>query len=145
MGKRIRAALLGTSLTVSVAFGGAVIFGTVQNCKISQARKKEVKDLVAEFKGCPERLMTQNGCHTPREKLEKIAEAKKHEKDGNYEKAGLAYIEMAMENEAREMAGLCSDNNDDKGKNSILDKLAIREEAVKKAKKELKEEKEKKK
>lgn len=134
-GKRWAAITLST-----VLFAGAATFtgiGMHRDAGLERAREARVRQIVERFKACPERFMSVKSCLSPEERVKKRGDADSDRLNGRYEKAGVAFAELLMENEAREMAGRCAETGNNSARERILQILSERQDAERRARQEL--------
>lgn len=111
---------------------------------------KKVGEFVERFKACPDRFKNIGECYTPEEKLNIISNAETLKREGNCggktqqapikencEWAGVMFASVNMNNDAREMAGVCGNQRYYWGRARILEEISRREEAIEKTKREL--------
>lgn len=134
-GKRWAAITLST-----VLFAGAATFtgiGMHRDAALERAREARIRQVVERFKACPERFRSVKSCLSPEDRVKKRGDADSDRRNGRYEKAGVAFAELLMENEAREMAGRCAEKGDSAGRDRILQVLSERQDAAARARQEL--------
>ncbi len=130
MGKGKRWAAVSLSFAL---FAGAATFtgiGMHKEAGQERAREARVAQIVERFKACPERFRAVKSCLSPEDRTKKRGDADSDRINGRYEKAGVAFAELMMENEAREMAGRCAEKGDAAARNKILQILSERQDAV---------------
>jgi hypothetical protein len=130
MGKGKRWAAISLS---TVLFAGAATFtgiGMHKQAGLERAREARVQQIVERYKACPERFRAVKSCLSPEERVKKRGDADSDRRNGRYEKAGLAFAELMMENEAREMAGRCAQEGNPSGREKILQVLSEHQDAV---------------
>jgi len=129
MGKRTRMAVIATSTALFLAAGSFTGYAVVQDHKAAKAREARVGQLVQRFKACPERYRTTKECYGPEERSKLREEARANHASKNYEEAGMGYAKLGMFNEAREMAGMCANSGNIKGRTKILTEVSERTDA----------------
>jgi predicted phage gp36 major capsid-like protein len=137
MGKGKRVAAISLSFAL---FAGAATFtgvGMYKEAGQERAREARVAQIVERFKACPERFQSVKSCLSPEERVKKRGDADSDRRNGNYEKAGIAFAELLEESDAREMAGRCAEKGDTAGRDRILNVLSERQDAARRARQEL--------
>jgi hypothetical protein len=137
MGKGKRVAAISLSFAL---FAGAATFtgiGMHRDAGLERAREERIHQIVDRFKACPERFRAVKSCLDPEERTKKRGDAEIDSRNGNFEKAGIAFAELLEENDAREMAGRCAERGDYTGRDRILQVLSERQDAARRAESEL--------
>lgn len=117
-------------MLVAGASMGFMARGYMKKTEADAARQARVDKIIEHFKSCPDKFRVSKSCLTPQERQHLISKANSDKMKGNYEEAGMAYIELGMEDEAREMAAECRNEGKEDARNRILDQLVVRGMAV---------------
>ncbi|MBN1169936.1 hypothetical protein JXA56_02845 [Candidatus Micrarchaeota archaeon] len=134
MGKRLRAALLISGWSVNASAGAFTGYHIAMDTKSWFSQQSRTLELVERFEKCPSTFKATKECYTGNEASEKLETALKSRNNGNFENAGILFAELNRFNDAREMAGKCSENGNSSGKRRILNEIAAREKAMREIK-----------
>jgi hypothetical protein len=130
MSKFKRGILLPVAITLALGTTGLVGYGYFKHRGVQQAREQRVQVLVNRFKACPDLFRATGECFTPEKTASMRNEADAKRGERQWEKAGMLYAKLGMDNEAREMAAECAAEGNAPGRQKIIDELSEREEAA---------------
>lgn len=137
MGKGLRVAAIAASFTLLAGAAGITGYGWHKQAAIDRARGARIQTIVDRFKACPERFRAVNSCLSPADRLRMIGEAERMMREGDLLNAGVAFAELMEENQARLMASRCGAQGNLEARDSILNTLRERQEAVRRTRREL--------
>ncbi len=118
--------LLATSIAVTAVAGAGVVYSKIKDHEAHVVHVANVASQVRAFKACPEAFRARRSCHSEQEKVRLQAEAGAAREQGRWEEAALKFIEIGMENDAKEMIGRLGGRQAGR----LRDLLAIRQEAL---------------
>jgi hypothetical protein len=121
--------LLSGALAVSLAAGGTAIFAGYRHDEAQKAaHQKAVAAMVQKLKACPDK--NDPVCLSPAQKSKLLASAISSQKLGDYEKAGLRYVELGRDDDALAMAKKCTEEGNSESEDRIMEALRIRADAL---------------
>jgi hypothetical protein len=125
--------LLATSIVLCLGTATLGVFGYREDKALRAKYREQVVREAGRLKACPDLLKSKGDCVRYEDRMATRAAANRLRDEGRYEQAGLKYVQVGDESDARTMAGRCGKE----GRRRILSELKLRNDAKEEALKSL--------